>query len=273
MNCILCGNNTDKVITTRLRAGEGIPVYHCEGCDFGMLDTSHPNYKPVDYDGEYNEIGRTGLNKPSTPEEIFDAYVGFQQDRVDVIKKLRVDMDWFPVYLLDVGCSAGMFIHQIQEFVDGANGIDLDKACIEYAKLKCRGRGHQGQFYTDYLNRDWKYHILCMFQVLEHVDNPIEFLSNLVRWFMYEVGKICIEVPNLHDALVYVYDLPGHQQFYYHRAHLWYFTDTSLMRFMTMLGFEGKVEFVQDYGLLNHANWLMRDEPQTNGVAGMSMPE
>ena len=110
-----------------------------------------------------------------------------------------------------------------------------------------------------------------MFQVLEHLENPLEFLKQIKK-YLKSSGIIYIEVPNLRDALIHAYNLPHHYKFYFHKTHLWYFTKQSLMKMMGKAGFKGRIFFTQDYNILNHMHWLDCDSPQTDCIKGLSVP-
>jgi hypothetical protein len=79
-------------------------------------------------------------------------------------------------------------------------------------------------------------------------------------------------VPNIYDALRYAYDLPNHSRFYFHNAHLWYFSEKSMELLMHRLGFSGHVEFSQSYNVLNHFHWIDTDMPQKSCISGLSAP-
>ena len=46
-----------------------------------------------------------------------------------------------------------------------------------------------------------KYDVIVMFQVLEHIPEPVLFLKNVGR-LLKKTGKLIIEVPNLDDHLL-----------------------------------------------------------------------
>jgi len=71
-----------------------------------------------------------------------------------------------------------------------------------------------------------------------------------------------IEVPNLINALLALYQSPEFQTFFYREPHISYFTMYSLVEMMGNLGFETRVTQRQDYSFYNHMNWLMTGKPQ-----------
>jgi hypothetical protein len=110
-----------------------------------------------------------------------------------------------------------------------------------------------------------------MYQVLEHSYDPLDLLLRYKK-YLKPNGIIAIEVPNINDSLRYVYDLPNHNEFYYHPAHLWYFSKKSLGILMKKAGFTGDIVFTQSYNILNHLHWIDTDTPEKTCSAGLSAP-
>lgn len=259
MRCILCNKNLKHTITNKLRGGEKRNVYYCKNCDIGILDDKDLDLRGF-YEHEYRKKYTPVLDKPSTPEELFNVYEKYQKDRVGLIKPyLRKDMK-----LLEVGCSAGQFLYHVKPLVREIYGYELDKNCFKYAKKKtdCQKFAFRGESFD----------IICLFQTLEHIQNPLRYLGILAS-FLKPNGIIYIEVPNIDDALISTYSLPNHYTFYFHKAHLWYFSKKSLLSITHQLGFEGKVYFSQDYNILNHFNWILTDSPQKSCNDGLSIPK
>ena len=66
-----------------------------------------------------------------------------------------------------------------------------------------------------------KYDVVILISVLEHVKNPISFLKKISS-FLKKNGKIIIEVPNVNDPLVSLYNLDYYKEKYYRKVHLNY---------------------------------------------------
>jgi 2-polyprenyl-3-methyl-5-hydroxy-6-metoxy-1,4-benzoquinol methylase len=77
-------------------------------------------------------------------------------------------------------------------------GVDINKEGIEYMHKI----GYTNAYYTDLmqptlpeiLNKQWDYMILG--EILEHVDNPCDFLKTLNKLYKNNLDKIIISVPN-----------------------------------------------------------------------------
>ena len=71
-----------------------------------------------------------------------------------------------------------------------------------------------------------------MFQVLEHVDDPIAFLAQ-VRRYLRPGGRLIVEVPNVDDWLLSVFSVPGYEDFDYRAPHVFYYSTRTLREVMT----------------------------------------
>ncbi|WP_407282802.1 class I SAM-dependent methyltransferase [Methanolobus sp. WCC1] len=267
MRCILCGNDSSNVITKKIRSGEERNVFYCENCDLGILDDRRSEQELKDFYAEcYRKEHTPTINTESNPQELFDLYSKFQDSRLSLIKdKLGPDKS-----LLEIGCSAGMFLYNVKPYVGEVNGIDYDVNSVQFAGEKCSCN----VFNVAIENTDLpekSFDIICMFQMLEHVKDPVDFLRSVSK-YLKDDGVLYIEVPNLRDALIYAYDLPHHYQFYFHASHLFYYSEKSLKKLLGMIGFEGEVFYTQDYNFLNHMHWMMLDAPQGSCDAGLSSP-
>lgn len=267
MTCLLCNKKTNEIIATKIRGGENRNVYYCKKCELGILD-DEKNEEELKkfYSKEYRKKFKPKINEKTNPQELFDTYSPFQHNRVNLIKKhLRKN-----VRLLEIGCSSGMFLYQIKKYVKEIVGIDYDLESAKFASKKCKC-----QIFTDEIEKTVlekkSFDVICAFQTIEHVNNPRDFLSSIVQ-YLKPGGVIYLEAPNLSDALVHVYNLPYHHSFYFHPAHLWYFTNKSLKNLTQKAGLRGNIYFSQDYNFLNHMNWIINDSPQKNCFPGLSLP-
>lgn len=265
MRCPLCRKETRTVIAEELRDGTKQRVRLCRQCELGMLDSerSAEDLKNF-YTDEYRSIGKPRLASETNPAELFETHSQFQADRLKLLKPYFSKKK----RLLEVGCSAGMFLYHVKPHFKEIVGIDYDKASAQFASKKCACI-----VYTDDIEKtplmERSFDIICLFQTLEHVKDPKEFISRLKK-YLKPGGIIAVEVPNLYSVLAHVYDLPFHRKFFFHGAHLSYFTEKSLKKLMSACGFTGRVTHLQDYNIVNHMNWIINDKPQPDCLPGLS---
>jgi SAM-dependent methyltransferase len=267
MICPLCQKTVKNVITSKLRGGENMPVYYCSKCDLGMLAGGETGNDALDfYRNKYRKIASPKLGQVASPKELFEMARPFQQDRIRLLKKHFGKNK----RLLEIGCSAGMFLWHAKDCFKEVVGIDYDKKSADFARKKCGCR----TYWIDIENTDLKenyFDMICAFQTLEHVSDPIGFIDKH-KEYLKPGGLMAIEVPNLNDALAHIYNLPNHERFFYHISHLWYFTERSLEKLMSRAGFQGTIFHIQDYNLFNHINWIINDKPQPTSTPGLSAP-
>jgi len=110
-----------------------------------------------------------------------------------------------------------------------------------------------------------------MFDVLEHIEDPINFLKT-VRKYIKPNGLVYIEVDNINDSLLSVYGVKEYADFYYREPHLFYFGPHTLKGVAERSGFTGKIKSLQQYNFLNQINWILTGKPQGSASEGMSIP-
>jgi len=260
----LCGGPL-TAYTNQLRHGPGIALY-CAACDLGMLqDQGWADLKTY-YDQDYRKRHGPTLNQPSSYQEIFDAYVPYQGSRIECLKP------WLHprARLLEVGCCTGHFLHEVKSLVGEVVGVDYDARAARFASDVCRCRTFGGPLEEAGLEPA-SFDLVCTFQTMEHVPDPIRF-ATLLKRYLKPGGTICVEVPSLHDPLLSVFRNPGYRTFHFHEAHLFYFSPASLRAVMERAGFRGEVRGRQDYNVLNHLHWIMSNGPQSTCREGLGPP-
>jgi|WetSurSiteA1Bulk_404760.scaffolds.fasta_scaffold01880_8 SAM-dependent methyltransferase len=254
MKCFICENNVTILLADTLRDGSKRNVFFCDTCDLGILDNQKTQEEIRQY---YRHVYRS-----DSPEKLFADFFPFQHDRLRLLKPYLNNK----VKLLEVGCSAGMFLNHIKGKVKEIVGLDYDTKSAKFTEeiCHCKVLGSENQLPKNYFD------IICIFQTLEHVFNPYEYLQIIIKALKRD-GILYIEVPNLYDSLISTYDIPSHRKFFFHQAHLWYFSEKSLMLLMTKLEFLGKIKFIQDYNVLNHLAWVNTGVLQ-DYIAGRALP-
>lgn len=265
--CPLCGAVVDMVLANEIRRGHGI-VKYCEGCQHGFLINNQIVDEKAYYAEEYRKEYSHNAEEASTnAREIFEVYKDYQSDRLkEITPELGLTKN-----LLEVGASSGQFLTHVRDLVHKVDAIELDKACCEFLKKEL-GISADSNFLRESVFADELYDVVCSFQVLEHVPDPVKFIRDLKK-SAKEGGVIFVEVPNLHDPLLTVWDVDAYKKFFYHSAHLHYFTEYSLRQVAIDAGFDHEqieISFTQDYNVLNHLHWVMTNGPQNDCHVGLS---
>lgn len=108
-----------------------------------------------------------------------------------------------PARVLDVGCGAGRFCHLLGGWGYKPTGIDFDPQAIEMAQtLFGLGTVHAVSW-EDYVaaTPEDSFDVVCAFEVLEHLDNPLGFIQGLARILVPE-GVLILTVPNRYRSRI-----------------------------------------------------------------------
>lgn len=107
--------------------------------------------------------------------------------------------------VLEVGCGEGDFIARLQAAGFDAEGIELNESAVQ--KSQARGLAvHHINLVDLAVKLPGHYDAVCTFQVLEHVQNPYEFLSASCA-LIKQGGRLLIGVPNADSYLRFQYNL------------------------------------------------------------------
>jgi SAM-dependent methyltransferase len=157
--------------------------------------------------------------------------------------------------ILEVGCSSGFMLFDFLKKGNICHGIEPSGFFQKYLKNKIK-------LFPSLKNLEKKhrYDLIMHFFVLEHINNPIEFLNDQLK-LLKKNGKIIFEIPCYQDALYKIYDIPEFERFYWSVAHPWYFNYQSLKYLLKKLNKKFKIIKDQRYDLSNHLYWMKYGKP------------
>jgi 2-polyprenyl-3-methyl-5-hydroxy-6-metoxy-1,4-benzoquinol methylase len=263
--CYLCGKPDLEVIRTKLRYGIRRKVLRCEECGLVFLEKKERNLREY-YEEDYRKLYTPVIGKEVSPSERFDIYLPFQKSRIEDIKPyLNPDMK-----ALDIGCSSGYFLYALKDLVQECVGIEFNKSDIEFARKKCGVKIYDHPLEETDIPLEY-FDIVFMLDVLEHIEDPIQFLGT-VRRYIKPGGYIYIEVDNINDSLLSIYGIEEYADFYYREPHLFYFSPKTLKNVAEKGGFPGETKTMQQYNFINQINWILTGKPQSSASQGMSAP-
>jgi len=257
-SCVICGGSDFKLIYEgAVRDGaygtlrHGASIDECMQC--GVQKLAEKDCTPASYyeTGQYREILKQSLVISKAVLEQDD----MQRFTLDVLGSNTLRN----MSMLDVGCGVGSLLDMTRSISGSQIGIE---PCAPYLESLTK-RGYRvfpslsDAVKDNVKGIDWAFSI----QVIEHVDNPREFLEEILS-LLKPGGKVLISTPNRNDILMSLLkeEFPS---FFYRTQHRWYFNDDSLSECAELAGFEViNIHYIHRYGLANTLLWLKEKSPK-----------
>ncbi len=229
-------------------------VHQCNLC--GHTDLSHV-FTKFEYElVRCNACGLAFIANPPTPEDLAASYqqeANYHNDLVDpnsaafaiMSGVAGTHMDFVGRYakagtLIDVGCSAGLFLNEAQQAGFDVSGIEFSKGSAAFA------RSHFGFSVTDgdihaYQGGGECFDVVTMFDVIEHVPDPVRDMQT--AWSMLKPGGLFIlSTPNIDGLFPRASYLVAKLLDYWPHPepphHLYQFSDKTLAAMLAKTGFE-----------------------------------
>jgi 2-polyprenyl-3-methyl-5-hydroxy-6-metoxy-1,4-benzoquinol methylase len=212
--CPLCGSNDSISFLQK----QEMTLVQCKNC---AMIFSNPVPAEMSSGSFYNE---THAPFYLSPDKLKSDYASVRFER-----ELRLFRRFCKSgNVLDVGCSTGAFLFQLQNRFPGsydALGTDVSQPALEYAKS--RGVKIVNESFLDFDFGEKHFDAITFWAVMEHLTNPKQFLDKATS-LLKRGGHCFILVPNMRSLAVrtlggkYRYILP---------EHLNYFTPRTLEKF------------------------------------------
>ena len=173
-----------------------------------------------------------GYSNDFLPElySYYDKYANLGKENVfDPINDVRCQdlLRWFSGFgagreVLDVGCGLGQFVEVANKSGWKAEGLELSKGAVDFAR-----RQELAVRKLDFFSEEIKpnsYDLVTLFEVIEHVPNPAEFLQRAGE-VVRPRGLVYLTTPNFASLDRF---LLGRDWGIIHREHLTYFAPCTL---------------------------------------------
>ncbi len=142
--------------------------------------------------------------------------------------------------LIEQKRKQGSWLHErIDKICSSCLGVDINQEGIDYMKNNGFNNIYLLNIVEDPVpdaisSRKWDYMLLG--ELLEHVDNPVEFLKNIKVKYENYVDKLIITVPNAFR--LYNYDALKKHQEWINSDHRYWFSPYTLSKVSVCSGFE-----------------------------------
>ena len=215
LRCAVCGSSSGH--ESRL---DGM-LRRCGGCTFAW--TAAPSPPPEEL---YDETYFRG-----------EGYEDYFQP-ADRRRESRLRLRWLlragrPDSLVEAGSAGGYFVEAARRAGIAAEGVEVSATAARFARDQLGVPVRADSF--EQARFSLPFQAVCGFHVLEHVEEPHEFIR-AARRALVPGGCLALEVPNLAGAAAHrLGPLWPHLEPRYHR---WHFTPTSLRRLVASHGFE-----------------------------------
>jgi 2-polyprenyl-3-methyl-5-hydroxy-6-metoxy-1,4-benzoquinol methylase len=218
-SCPLCGSSEHSLFNRSTIQHIQVTNRICDHCGL-VFQSPRMTEEETDqfYKREYRRMSQGGQEKPLARE------IETQRRRAAAQRKIVVRQVAKVLRHLEIGCSAGYLLQALQEQYGCTSvGIEPGTAFRDHAV-------RQGFMVYPSLealqeNNEERFDLVSMSHVLEHMTDPVAYLSELRRARLTPDGWLFLEVPNLY----------GHNSF--EVAHLYSFSSHSLGQVIQKAGF------------------------------------
>lgn len=168
------------------------------------------------------------------------AYINYEDDKSFITANMRKFLSYIRAYkmkgkLLDVGCALGFFTELALKAGYDANGIDPSDFAVAKAKKLIGADRIRRAKLSDIHERSKTYDVIAMFDVFEHLADPVKDLE-IVQKILKDDGIIIIATGDTDSFFARM--LGRRWTFYNPPQHLYFFNHDNLTKLLEKKGFE-----------------------------------
>jgi SAM-dependent methyltransferase len=217
--CPLCGGMLSRLFDSRFFRGQAVISRICQDC--GLVYQS-PRMTEAESAAFYAEEYRL-LQEGSVDPTLHN--ISAQKERASSLVEFILPVIPAVSRHLDIGCSLGILIQNVKtNYRDQAVGVEPGEAHRNYA----RNKGLLVYPTLEELEKSGqpRFDLISLSHVLEHLFDPVGYLTHLRESLLVPDGWLLLEVPNLY----------AHDSF--EVAHLYAFSSHTLREVLSRSGFE-----------------------------------
>ena len=250
--CPVCDKTNSTIIHTGIREDPTRSVYLCQTCGMQFILPPYDDLKRY-YQEEYRQTHSIAPGRCLTSQEQFDMMSPLMNVRDKVFR------EYVPkgAKVLEIGAASGYFLGRINDDYS-CYASDFNATDMTFVGEKLGIPTDTEDIDTCFPGEKFTCIVAC--HILEHVKDPIAWLRK-AKERLVGGGWLYLEVPNVDNVLLAMYDIPNFKNFFYRDAHLTYWSMNNLGAALNQLGFEARIQLKQDYSLFNHIWWMIQGEP------------
>lgn len=177
-SCPTCGLFTDNVLFTK----DDGRYKHCPNCDHIYLSNPLNNEFLIKY---YTNYPANTLSWHNTESEFYERIYNKGLSMLNPNNK--------ELSLLDIGCSSGLFLSHASKH--GYQGYGIEPNLLERTYALNNGIKVIGSELSDIDTKN-KFDVITLWDVLEHIKNPIEYISSFRKYLSGLDACVFIQVPS-----------------------------------------------------------------------------
>lgn len=244
--CYLCGSPNATKISDHVRDIPSLGVLRCDECGLVYLE-SFAHLTPEYYRSAYNEANHAA----ETWEEHLRICAADDERRARDLAVVATNRSF-----LEVGCGGGGVLLRLKDLACAVAGVEPQDRWRDV--LTKKGYRVFGEI-SDVPPASFD--VIGSFHVLEHITDPIPFLRTLGEK-LAPGGRLILEVPSAHDALLRLYERKAFADFTFWSAHAYLFSPSTLETLLRRADLKVlAVRQFQRFPLSNHLRWLAEGKP------------